>query len=123
MIVLGVFLLGGLGVLVRFGLDSWWASSPSTDFPMSTFLANIIGCALAALISILGVKQLISVPVQTALLVGFCGGLTTFSAYTIQTASLFENHRWSLATLYLFLSPAVGLITISFVFWMTRRLF
>jgi fluoride exporter len=47
--------------------------------------------------------------IRTGILVGFLGGFTTFSAYALQSARLLEEGALLRASLYLLLSPVLGL--------------
>ncbi len=100
---------GVLGIISRFGIDKSFGSL-NQSFPISTFSINIIGSFLAGLIYVLGERQEISTTLQTALLVGFCGGFTTFSAYSLQSLLLMEKGKFIPALVYFSLSPAVGLL-------------
>lgn len=105
-----VSLFGLLGVLCRYGADVWVSQRYAGDFPLSTFVINAAGCALAGSIFALGTAgKLPSPALATGLMVGFCGGFTTFSAYALQTVLLAEKTGWTSALGYFVLSPLVGL--------------
>ncbi|MGE3757658.1 MAG: CrcB family protein [Pseudobdellovibrionaceae bacterium] len=105
---LAIGLLGLLGIFSRYGLDLiFFESNPS--FPVSTFLINILGSLLAGLIYVMAHRYNIAPQIHTALLVGFCGGFTTFSAYSLQTMHMLERGQIGSALLYLTLSPILGL--------------
>jgi fluoride exporter len=99
---------GILGVLARYGIDGWFAAR-WPGLPAGTFGINIAGSLLAGLVYSLGSGHLPE-NVRTALLIGFCGGFTTFSAYCVQTFSLFERGQGGLAVAYWLASPVLGLL-------------
>ncbi|HEY8278467.1 MAG TPA: CrcB family protein [Bdellovibrionota bacterium] len=108
--VLLISLFGIFGVLCRYGLDLAFAPW-NESFPFSTFAINIFGSFLAGALYVLAThKNLFPPSLQTALLVGFCGGFTTFSAYSLQTMVLLERGKAGLAFFYLFASPVFGLL-------------
>ena len=76
-------------------------------------IINIVGCFLAGLIFTLGQRELLSEELQIGLLVGFCGGFTTFSAYTLQSMRLLEMGFIRPALLSFVLSPIFGLIAVA----------
>jgi CrcB protein len=100
--------LGLVGVFARYGLDRWLIQS--SQFPWATLLTNAGGCFLAGLLVSFFEKTPHLQNLQVVLLVGFCGGFTTFSSYAIQCLSLWEKQKNSWALLYFFLSPVVGVV-------------
>lgn len=118
--VIYIGLMGLLGVFCRFGLDRLFATETS-HFPISTFVINILGSLAAGLVYALGERQEISPALQTSLLVGFCGGFTTFSAYTLQTATMIDRERALQAAIYLTLSPLLSLAAAYAPIWYFHR--
>ncbi len=119
--LLAIAFVGVLGIFVRYGLDILFANW-NKDFPTSTLLINVLGSALAGAIYALGVSERIPGELQTVLLVGFCGGFTTFSAFSLQTMTLLEKGRGGIALTYLFLSPVLGLLAASVAVIAVRKM-
>ncbi|MEZ0392680.1 MAG: CrcB family protein [Pseudobdellovibrionaceae bacterium] len=111
---------GIFGVLSRYGLDRLLAPW-SENFPLSTWSVNILGSFLAGLIYGWGEREAWSSGFQIALLVGFCGGFTTFSAYTLQVLQMLEKEKILPAITYLIFSPTLGLLGAYCGFWLTRK--
>ncbi len=87
-----VFLVGGLGSVMRFSLGKWIASFNNTYFPYGTLAINIIACFMVGLvISLADHRQLISPSTKVFLTIGFCGGFSTFSTFSAETISLMQN--------------------------------
>jgi fluoride exporter len=104
-----VGLFGVLGVLSRWSLDSltgrWFEI-----FPIGILLINVLGSLLAGVIYVAGTeKGLLSPAIAVGLLVGFCGGFTTFSAYSLQAFLYLERADLFRGLGYLFISPLLGL--------------
>lgn len=111
-----VFVGGGLGSMLRFGL-SRWLNPPENAFPWGTFSANILACVIFAFGFVwLSKKVNVSEPIQLMLLVGFCGGFSTFSTFSIETFRLLENQQFGEAFLYVSASIFVGLALIWTIF-------
>ncbi len=97
-----------LGMYSRFALDRLFIQANS-NFPWTTFLTNILGSFIAGLIYVLSQKQILSPQWTSVLLVGFCGCVTTFSAYSLQSLQLIEKQKYLTAIYYLILSPVLAL--------------
>src|SRR5688572_15111671 len=95
---------GLAGVLCRYGVDVL-AIRWLPTLPWSTLAINLSGSLIAGLIFGLGSER---DPLRLGLLVGFCGGFTTFSAYAVQSVLLAERGAWGQSLLYLFGGPALG---------------
>ncbi|MBX3747986.1 MAG: fluoride efflux transporter CrcB [Verrucomicrobiae bacterium] len=92
-----VFLGGGLGSLARWGLSGWVARQFGETFPWGTLVVNVtgsfvIGC-LAGWTGPDG-RGLMPVGVRQFLMLGVCGGYTTFSSFSLQTLALIEDGQW-----------------------------
>ncbi|MBT8303211.1 MAG: fluoride efflux transporter CrcB [Bacteroidia bacterium] len=84
--VLLVFIGGGFGSVLRFGLAKF-LNSTEYALPYGTFLANILGSLLIGIILGMAMKNNSLSESHTLLLAtGFCGGFTTFSSFA------YENH-------------------------------
>jgi CrcB protein len=94
-----VALGGAIGTLARFfasGLAARWLG---TDFPYGTVLVNLAGAFLIGFIQQLAIETA-RVPegARLFLTTGLMGGLTTYSAFSYETARLIEADAWMLAT-------------------------
>lgn len=116
--ILLIAFFGLLGIFSRYGLDQ---AIDNKDFPASTFLINILGCCLAGLICGLGEKQALTSELQSALLIGFCGGFTTFSAYAIYALNMLEKGRLIPALSFWLGSPILGLASAATTLFLTRK--
>ncbi len=106
--LLGIGTLGLVGVFFRYGIDRIMTQF-SFPFPVATFLINLLGSFLAGLVYGLGAERaVISPELRTGLLVGFCGGFTTFSAAMLQSFLLFDQRKIWMSALYLLMSPVIG---------------
>lgn len=105
---------GFLGTCARFLVGKWCAGFWSSPFPFGTFLVNIFGCFVIGLIFGLVEKTRLCFSEEYMLLLvtGFCGGFTTFSAFTNEIWILSERGLRLTALLYLTLSIIIGLILV-----------
>lgn len=114
-----VGLFGLAGIFARYGIDQWGAEK-NQNFPLTTLTINLLGCAIAGLVYVLAEKNSWSDPLRIGLLVGFCGGFTTFSAYALRTFLMIEEGRFVPAFTYWVLSPILGLFVIAVTVKITR---
>jgi CrcB protein len=109
--VLIVAFLGTLGVLTRFYLNQYFDSPSRVPFPTTTFLINIGGSFLMGYLFILSSeKNILSKEMASALMLGFLGGLTTFSAFSLQTLILLQENQFRQAAFYFIGSPLIGVL-------------
>lgn len=119
--ILSIGIFGLLGVFTRFLLDAKFSDS-STTVPLTTLYINIAGCFIAGIVAFFLLEKGPHI-LTTGLLVGYCGGLTTFSGYTLQSLDLFTRGFPLKAFLYIVISPAVGLLAAYLSFHSTAWIF
>lgn len=106
-----VFIGGGLGSAARYGLSLLLAKKEEIlTFPWHTFFSNTIGCFIIGLAMGLLTKQQ-NHWLSLLIITGFCGGFTTFSAFSLELMNFFRQDNFLHGTIYLFSSL---LICISF---------
>jgi fluoride exporter len=99
-VMLDVAIGGAVGALSRHGLDRAIEQRSESSFPWSTFVINVAGCFLAGLVIAAFVDRHAAPDwLRAALVVGFCGGFTTFSISTFaqETLDLLETSEAALA--------------------------
>ena len=86
-----VFIGGGLGSLFRYTIGLV-LKTISPQLPFATLIANAIGCLLLGLLlGFLSTRSSVSNTQHMLLAVGFCGGLTTFSTFTLENMRFIEQ--------------------------------
>ena len=100
-------LFGALGVLTRYGITVLFTKFAT--FPLGAFSANLVGSFLAGFLFFLfQTKSSLNPSIQMAILVGFLGGLTTFSTFSLETLTLFQKGFRTESFLYFALTPLLG---------------
>lgn len=90
--MISVFIGGGLGAILRYAVSNCYAQSCSLSFLYSTLTVNVVGSALLGfLIYSINSKMGFDNNVKLLLTVGFCGGFTTFSAFSLESVGLLRN--------------------------------
>jgi len=96
-----VFVGGGLGATLRHVINLVCARCMAPGFPWGTFIINITGSTVMGLIAgYLAFKGDAGQPWRLFLMTGILGGYTTFSAYSLDAALLYERGELLLAALY-----------------------
>lgn len=101
--------LGGfVGSILRYLVGLIPIKNPS-GFPINTFLINVFGSLAIGVIACLASKNSnLDSRLILFLKVGICGGFTTFSTFSLETAELVKNGSIALAVLYIVLSVSFG---------------
>ena len=87
-----IFIGGGIGSLFRAGLTDVTKKFWSGVFPLPTLLVNLVACAaLGIFFALLKDRIQQNDWMFYLLVVGFCGGFSTFSAFTNETLELFRK--------------------------------
>jgi CrcB protein len=117
--VLAVIALGGmLGALTRYGVTVAIPYMPGS-FPSATFLINVSGCFLSAVLMVLITERYHAHPLLRPFLgVGVLGGFTTFSTYAEEVRALLNSHRTITGLGYLAGTVAGAIIAV----WLGIRL-
>jgi CrcB protein len=110
---LAVALGGAIGAVSRYGVDRAIEARSSSSFPWATLTVNVSGCLLVGFL-IAAVVDRHEAPawLRAALVVGFCGGYTTFSTFAQETLDLVEGKALALAVANIAVSVALGVTAV-----------
>ena len=106
-----VFLGGGIGSALRYGVGRAALALVGTGFPAGTLAVNVAGCLLLGVLAEwLALRDPgIDASVKLFLTTGLLGGFTTFSAFALDAAALWQRGEGAVAGLYVLASVALSI--------------
>jgi CrcB protein len=121
--ILLVFFGGGVGSVLRF-IVALLINSPTSAFPMGILVVNVIGSFIMGfLFQLLPRYGTDNSYLVCLLMTGVLGGFTTFSAFSINTVSLFMSDRLLLALINILASVVLSLLAAYFGILCSRIIF
>ena len=104
---------GALGAVMRYLATGWVNQMTDKGFPYGTLFVNVTGSLLIGLLTVyLLDKASVSDEMRAGLLVGVLGSFTTFSTFSMDTLSLFEQGAMTAAFMNIVLSVTVCLAAV-----------
>jgi CrcB protein len=110
-----IFLGGGLGSLARFGVSMGVKQFSDNTFPLATLLANFMSCLVIGMALYFFSEKLQNNNIRMFVVVGFCGGFSTFSTFSLETLEIFRRGQYVLATANIALSLALCMMVLAFL--------
>lgn len=115
-----VFIGGGLGSTLRYGLSKY-LNSAENGIPYGTFAANILGSLLIGIILGVALKsQTFSQNTVLFLATGFCGGFTTFSTFAYENYIFLKSGDFASFALYTIASFVIGFVMVFIGIWLVK---
>ena len=102
------------------GIARYWASGVvdnriGQSFPWGTLFVNVTGSFIIGLLASVTAPDgrcFVSPYARNFLMIGICGGYTTFSSFSIQTLNLVQDREWLYAGFNAVLTMALCLISV-----------
>lgn len=105
-----IFLGGGLGSISRYFVGEGALKFYKGGFPLGTLIANTLAClVLGITLYLLKDKVLQNDWIKYLVVIGFCGGFSTFSTFSFDTVKLMQDQFYGIAILNIVISLALGI--------------
>jgi CrcB protein len=108
--LLWIGLGGGLGSILRYLVGGIVQRSAHTGFPVGTLAVNVIGGFVIGVLAQHYMNIETHPNMRAALITGFCGGFTTFSAFSLETVGLLRGGEYGKTAAYVVLSVSVSIL-------------
>ena len=113
-----IFIGGGLGSVCRYLTGIGVSRLFSSSWPLGTWLVNIVGSFLIGLLAgLVYVDDRMEEFARMFLIIGFCGGFTTFSAFSYENLKLLQEGQFFLFLLYSSTSICLGITLVYMGYW------
>jgi CrcB protein len=121
------YLLIGLGAAIggvlRFWLSNYTYKFLPETFPYGTLFVNVSGSFILGLIIFyFSEKELLSAQLRIFLAIGFCGGFTTFSTFSLETINLLRESQYWFSFLNIILNLFLCLLGMYLAYLLTKIL-
>ncbi len=118
-VVVSVVACGGAAAVIRYLVSRALPVRPG-HIPGGILIVNVIGSAIGGAALGLAERAAISDDVRLIMLTGVCGGLTTFSTWSVESLELLDNGRWRAALLNLGVTLLLGLAACAGAYLLAR---
>lgn len=110
--VFWVFIGGGSGSVLRYMIGLVQKNIFPSSLPIGTFLANMLACLVMAGWIRFQPSGFAQEQYKLLMLTGFCGGLSTFSTFSMESISLIRSGQiqWAIANILINLIVCLGLL-------------
>lgn len=108
--LLWIGLGGAVGSVLRYLIGGVVQRAAHAGFPAGTLVVNIVGCFVIGVLAQHYMNVETHPTMRAALMTGFCGGFTTFSAFSLETVGLLRGGEYGKTAAYLVLSVSLSIL-------------
>lgn len=116
-----VFFGSGIGGALRYTVSLFAFKILPVFFPFGTLIVNFFGSVILGFVIYgLADRELINSNIKILLGVGFCGGFTTFSTFSLETMNLLKDSQFLFAGLNILANIFISLLGVYVAYILTR---
>lgn len=101
---------GAAGSVLRYLLGGLVQRSAAVGFPAGTLAVNVVGGFIIGVLAQHYMNEQTSPQMRAALITGFCGGFTTFSAFSLEAVGLIRGGEYEKTAAYVVLSVTLSIL-------------
>jgi len=106
-----IFLGGGLGSTCRYLISSILVQGSGLAFPFGTLIVNLLGSFFMGFFFHIFQSNIVPLEIRIMVTIGFLGGFTTFSSFSIETLNLLRNGEYKYFIINLILNNVTCLLS------------
>ena len=111
--VLAIFLGGGFGAISRYLIGYFFIDSVKINLPLITLSINTVSCFIVGLLFALFIdKPEVNPAIKMGLIIGFCGGFSTYAAFSLEIMEMLKTTQILQAVCYISLTLVLGLLAV-----------
>ena len=108
-----IFIGGGLGCVTRYGVSKWILTMPEHQFPWATLISNAVSVIIMGTALGFFAVKMENETLRSLIIVGFCGGFSTFSTFSLETLELFRKGNYIFAAGNIVLSVTLCIVILA----------
>lgn len=120
--ILSLLAGGALGTLARYSVSGLAHGYWGTGFPIGTLMVNLLGSLIIGFLWGIFENTAMSPQLRSFVFVGFLGGFTTFSSYSLETMNLFREGQIRLGLINILVNNVLGLVLVFAGFIIARTI-
>lgn len=121
LVVITALVAGSLGAVIRYATARLFAAHPSR-LPWAVLIVNVVGSMIGGVVLGLSQAGAWGADARLVVLSGFCGGLTTFSTFSVETIQLTLEGRMRAAVASVAANLVLGIAAAALGWWLTTLL-
>lgn len=107
-----VFVGGGVGSVLRYAVSLFVKARYSGELPAATLISNVLSCLVLGLVINYMYHRQAEGMLKYLLIIGLCGGFSTFSTFSYETLALFKagNMMWAVLNILINTGLCIGVL-------------